>query len=192
MSIEALITTVVAMSFHVSADQAKLHVEAATAAAQKYKLPVELLLGMAYIESRFDQTALSRLECPDDTAKTCKRVTTVWASDSKPAHAYPSWFCGPVQTGGNVSWEDCTRMKNDLTYGYETGAKELTIWLNDPHCASLPDDARLRCGLAGYGAGYNGVEIYTTMKYPTNVLWATGRIKQLAEIADKQISEPRS
>jgi hypothetical protein len=193
MTIPALVTAIIGMaanlpqsaSFSLSEDNAKLNVEAATKAAEKYSLPVELLLGQALIESRYDTMALSRRACDDD-GKNCKRVTTPWTSHEKPPHAFPTYYCGVSQTGGNISWEECDKMRTDLVYAYETGAKELTIWMHDPHCASLPDDDRLQCALAGYGAGYSGVSIYTTLQYPKNVLWAMSRIKQLAEHADKQ------
>lgn len=189
MTIESLIAAIISMTFNMPVDYARAHVEAATMAAAEFHLPVELLLGMAYIESRFDPTALSRVECQGHD---CKRVTGTWAGETAPPNARPTWYCGPMQTGGNVTWAECQRMRTDVTYGYHVGAKELTAWLNYPTCHAQHGDAQLRCALAGYGGGTSGVAQAATMKYPANVLWASQRVKQFADYAAKKAVKPGS
>lgn len=186
--IEFLITAIVSMSFKLPIDQARLHVEAAVAAARNHHAQLlmseqevtELLLGMAYIESRYAPLSLSRRERVENSYR---RVTGIWAGDQPPPNAAPSWFCGPLQTGGNVSWDDCQRMRTDLPYAYETGAKELRAWFADPQCRDRKD--RLVCALHGYGGGYAMINA-GTHKYPGNVLHATQRIRQFAEYAQKR------
>jgi hypothetical protein len=186
--LEKLIAAIIAMSFRLPADVAKAHVEAAQIAADKYHFSVELLLGVGFIESRYDSSALSRMQCDGDK---CARVTKPWAGAQAPSGAKPSWYCGPMQSGGWVAWKECARMRDDLVYGYEIGAKELTVWMNTKQCASRKGDQRLRCALAGYNAGFAGVDAAATLKYPGNVLWAAQRIRQHVESVDRP-STPKS
>jgi hypothetical protein len=196
MTLEALVIAVVAMSFNLPSEQARVHVEAAMTAAHAYHQQMhvdedratELLLGMAYIESRYDELSLSRRECAHGQ---CVRVAAHWDGATPPPHARPSWYCGALQAGGNVSWETCQRMRTDVAAGYDAGARELVIWLNDPNCAQLTDDDRLVCALHGYGGGYSAIEAGTS-RYPMNVLWAARRIQQFARGAEKRLREPRS
>lgn len=189
MSLEALIAAIVALTFHLPMDKARIHVEAAQRAAAEYKLPAELLLGIALVESRFDERALSRLECDGDD---CKRKTGVWPRATRPPKARPSWFCGPMQTGGNVSWAECQKMRTDVDYGYRVGAKELTIWMDDKTCRGLPDGDRLRCALAGYNGGYAGAANYKRLKYVSWVLLMRDRIVKFAEFAERKAQKPQT
>jgi len=188
MSIEALIAAIVALTFHLPADKARIHVEAAQRAAAEYKLPTELLLGIAHVESRFDERALSRLECEGDD---CKRKTGVWPRATRPPNARPSWFCGPMQTGGNVWWAECQKMRTDVDYGYRIGAKELTVWMDDKRCRDLSDSDRLRCALAGYNGGYAGVANYRNLKYVSWVLLTRDRIVKFAEFSERSVQKPK-
>ena len=126
----------------------------------------ELLLGLAYAESRYDMDALSRLECPP--ARACARVTSVWRKKTKPPYARPSWFCGPVQTGGRVAWDVCQRMRADPAFAYATAAQELIVWLNDPACRRLRGQQKLVCGLRGYAGGYAAIQ-RASLPYPYKV-----------------------
>lgn len=193
MTLEALIAAIIAISFQLPPDQARIHVEAATAAAAEYKLdelgvddPVTLLLGVAYVESRFDQRALSRLECESDDPASCTRKTGVWAPAKPPPKARPSWYCGPLQAGGYVSWAECQRMRTDVAYGYRAGAKELATWLNDKRCRDREGSGRLRCALAGHAAGNAGVANVATIKYVDWVLLARERIVKFAAFTEKK------
>lgn len=55
MPTEALVAAVVAITFGVSEDVAREHVEAAMAAATEFDVPVELLLAMTYCDAQFTQ-----------------------------------------------------------------------------------------------------------------------------------------
>jgi len=186
MSLEPLIAAILAMALNLAPDAAREHVDAAVAAARAHHVELQrpapevarLLLGMAYIESRYTPTALSRRE-PQATGA-YHRVTGVWAAATPPAQARPPWFCGPLQTGGHVPWRVCQRMRTDLAYGYAVGATELVAWYNDPACRARAHDARLTCALHGYGGGYAAVAA-GTHAYPANVRWAAQRIERLAQ-----------
>lgn len=56
MSTEALTAAVVAISFDVTIEQAREHVLAAQSAAAEFDLPIELLLGVEYVDSKFEVT----------------------------------------------------------------------------------------------------------------------------------------
>lgn len=189
MSLEGLIAAIVAMSFRLPVEQARIHVEAA-AAASTPDLPIELLLGVAYVESRFDQRALSRLEC--ETPDACVRKTGVWLRATKPPKARRSWYCGPMQTGGYVSWDECQRMRTDVAYGYTSGVKELTTWMNDPHCSKLSDNDRIRCALAGHNGGYASAKNFHKSKYVVWVFLARDRIVRFAEFAETRATKPQT
>jgi hypothetical protein len=196
MSIELLIAAIVAMSFQLSPEDARKHVEAATAAAHTHYAQLhlseaataQLFLGMSYIESRYTPLTLSRREPGRGGAY--RRVTGVWTASTPPPGARPSWFCGPLQTGGNVPWETCQRMREDLVYGYTAGADELVTWYNDPACRTHTGEARLTCALHGYGGGYAAVRA-GTQRYPANVLIAARRIEQLARFTARR-NAPKS
>lgn len=192
MSIEALIAAIVAMTFHLSPDQARIHVEAAEAAATE-DVPVELLLGMAYVESRFDPRALSRVECTTkNDPSTCARKTGIWASSTRPPKAKPSWYCGPMQTGGYVSWAECQRMREDVPYAYQVGAEHLTAWLNDKRCRVLRSSGdRLRCALAGYNGGNVAVAAYDKSRYVNWVFAARDRVVKFA-VKPRAAAKPSS
>jgi hypothetical protein len=125
-------------------EMAYAHIEAANAAATE-QISVELLLGIAYIESRFDPTALSRIE---GTA----RRTGRYPSTTPPARLNKrgSMFCGPLQTHA-TSWSRCLAMR-DLKTGYAAAVEELQQWLRDRRVrGSVPR------ALAGHGCGNVGV-----------------------------------
>lgn len=183
MTLETLIAAIVAMVSNLPADRARVHVEAAMTVAAETNLPTELLLGVAYVESRYDQRALSRMECETEDPASCVRKTGVWKRATKPPKARPSWYCGALQAGGYVSWGECQRMRTDVLYGYRVGARELQTWLDDKRCNKLDDDSRLRCALAGHNAGNAGVAAYRTSKYARWVLVQRDRVIKFATYA---------
>jgi hypothetical protein len=190
MSIESLVTAIIAMVSNVPADRALAHAEAVQAAAIEHDVPVEILLSIAYIESRYDGRALSRKECATDDPESCTRKTGIWPKATKPPRARPSWFCGVMQTGGYVAWDECQRMREDVTYAYSVGAAHLQAWRNDKRCAALDDDLRLRCALAGYNGGNAALTNYKTSKYARWVLLQRDRIAKFAmHAAQKQPPE---
>lgn len=152
------------------------HVEAASLAATPQISP-ELLLAVAFVESRFSPFALSRIEGTE------RRIGR-YSSDQPPPRLRKgtSMYCGPLQTFA-LTWGDCLAVR-DLTLAYATGAKELTDWLNDRR---VRGDMTL--ALAGYGCGNRGVLTGKCNRYPGRVLWQAKRL----EIANPlQVLAPRS
>ena len=143
------------------------HVEAATAAATE-EVTAELLLGIAFVESRFDPTATSRVE--GTTRRTGRYPFTAMpaALDRRAA-----LFCGPLQTIA-TSWSSCLTMRN-LKVAYATGASELTQWLRDRRVRG--DVTR---ALAGHGCGNQGVLTGGCNGYPTRVLWMERKLRTAA------------
>ncbi len=192
MTLEALIAAITALVSYLPPERAREHVDAALTVAAETKLPVELLLGVAYVESRYDQRALSRIECEPDDPESCVRKTGAWHKATKPPRAKPSWFCGPLQSGGNVAWAECQRMRSDVLYGYRAGARELHAWLDDKRCARLDAVARLRCALAGYNGGNASVATYKTSRYANWVFALRDRIVFNATRAATRAPRPAS
>lgn len=141
-------------------DQAELHASAALAAEDAVEaraVTAELLLSIAWVESRFNQDSLSYRDC---SGKECKRKTGKWDGEEPPPGARPSWYCGTMQVGGWVPWEECQRLRSDLPANYLSAAEHLEWWLNEPNCLKLrgDPDARLDCALRGYSGGYAAIK----------------------------------
>src|SRR4051812_26775009 len=102
---------------------AALHVRAAMAASTDNVKP-EVLLAIAYVESRFDTLAVSRIEGN-------RRVLGHYGSDQPPKRLKKnsSLYCGPLQTFAS-SWEECMQQRN-LDVAYAASARELERWLSD-------------------------------------------------------------
>ena len=191
MTIETFVAALISMVSPLPQDQARLHVEAATAVATA-DFPVELLLGIAYVESRYDPRALSRRECETTDPANCTRKTGIWPKATRPPKAQPSWFCGPMQTGGYVPWSECQKMRTDVTYAYRVGEQHLQAWFDDKRCARLSFDDRLTCALAGYNGGNGAVAGYKTSKYARWVLFQRDRITKFAAYAAQKQTQPGS
>ena len=133
------------------------HIEAAEAAASG-QLTVELLLGLAFVESRFDPMAVSRVQ--GHTRKTGSYLAT-----TVPAHLDPraSLYCGSLQTFAS-SWATCLCLR-DVKVAYAAGAAELRQWLRDRRVRG-----NLRHALAGHGCGNYGVSAGRCNDYPERVL----------------------
>ncbi len=118
------------------------HIVAATLAAQDLHIRggTELLLAMAYVESRYDPTATSRIVDG-------RRVTGSWPSQHQAGNG--PWFCGVLQTIANNSWPRCLAMR-DIGRGYREGALELNQWLKVSH-------GNIRKALNGHGCGNAGL-----------------------------------
>jgi hypothetical protein len=132
------------------------HVQAATAAASE-EVTVELLLGIAFVESRFDPTAVSRV-----VGKT--RRTGSYPTTTAPAglDRNASLYCGPLQTYA-ASWSSCMAMR-ELAAGYAAGAAEMRQWLHDRRVHGSTTRA-----LAGHGCGNFGVTTGRCNGYPERV-----------------------
>jgi hypothetical protein len=137
--------------------RAYAHACAAQAAANEEVSP-ELLLAIAYIESRYDPTATSRVEDGE-------RVLGRYPHRRRPPHLTPnsSIFCGPLQTHART-WSQCLHMRQ-LSVAYTTGARELAAWLADRRV-----HGNLRRALAGYACGNHGVLTGHCNAYPQRVL----------------------
>ncbi len=112
----------------VSVETALAHATAAVAAATP-DFPAELLLAMAYRESRY----------------TVDPVSVVGRT----------LFCGPLQ-GTAYTKKQCKALQ-DIPFAYLTTVRELTLWSNDKACRWRRGAARTNCALQGYAAGYAGV-----------------------------------
>ena len=140
------------------------HTQAATAAATP-QISAELLLGMAFVESRFDPLAVSRIEGKH-------RRVGHYPSTNPPVKLRKgaSLYCGPLQTfAGN--WDECMAQRS-LETAYATGAKEIGRWLRDRRVRG--DMTR---ALAGYGCGNRGVKTGQCNRYPGRVLWQAKRLE---------------
>ena len=138
------------------------HAGAAIDAATPRVQP-ELLLAIAFVESRFDTTATSRVEGR-------RRRTGHYASSSPPAglDRRASLYCGPLQTYAG-SWSECMAMRA-LPAAYAAGVAELESWLRDRRVGG--DVSR---ALAGHGCGNHGVTTGRCNSYPGRVLWTERR-----------------
>lgn len=135
------------------------HVQAAVAASTD-QVSAELLLSMAFIESRFQSHTVSRIEGK-------RRVHGRYTSLTPPKRLDKrgSMYCGPLQTRAKT-WEACLARRTDLVLAYSSGAHELTNWLRDRHVKG-----DLTRALLGYGCGYRGVKTGKCNRYPNRVLW---------------------
>jgi hypothetical protein len=140
------------------------HIEAAEAAATE-RVTGELLLGIAFIESRFDATAVSRVEGQT-------RRTGRYPSTAAPVQLdrRASLYCGPLQTFAS-SWPSCLQLR-DLKAAYAAGAAEIERWLNDRRVRGNVSRA-----LAGHGCGNRGVATGRCNNYPIRVLWMERRFR---------------
>lgn len=143
--------------------EAVAHVHAASSASTEH-VSAELLLAMAYVESRYDETAVSRVEGT-------KRVVGSYPSTTPPKNLRKgaSLYCGPLQTFAK-NWDECMKQR-DLKVAYATAAKELEHWLRDRRVRG--DMTR---ALAGYGCGNHGVKTGKCNRYPGRVLWQARRL----------------
>jgi hypothetical protein len=141
------------------------HAQAATEAATP-QVSAELLLAVAFVESRFDPLTVSRIEGT-------KRRYGHYGSNQPPAKLRrgSSLYCGPLQTFA-ATWDACMKQR-DLTVAYTAGAAELGSWLRDRRVRG--DMTR---ALSGYGCGNRGVRTGKCNRYPGRVLWQAKRLER--------------
>jgi hypothetical protein len=140
------------------------HAQAALDASTDRVSP-ELLLAIAFVESRFDVTATSRVE-----GKT--RRMGRYPSTTPPPNLSPrSLFCGPLQTMAR-SWAECMALRDPHT-AYAASVVEIERWLRDRR---VRDD--ITRALAGYGCGNHGVTTGKCNMYPQRVLWQRRRFQE--------------
>ncbi|MDB4958649.1 MAG: hypothetical protein JWO36_6218 [Myxococcales bacterium] len=118
----------------------------------------ELLLAIAFVESRFDPTATSRVEGG-------KRKTGHYAGTAPPESldTRASLYCGPLQTFAST-WTECLRLRQ-LSSAYSAGVSEIETWLRDRRVHGSVTKA-----LAGHGCGNYGVLTGRCNEYPSRVL----------------------
>ena len=121
------------------------HAEAAVAASTERVTP-ELLLAIAYAESKFDPSVVSRVEG-------AQRRVGCWQSQEAPKRwrKGTSLFCGPLQTQART-WDACLAQR-ELDAAYRTGAREIEEWLDEEHV-----HGNLSRALAGFGCGTEGAK----------------------------------
>lgn len=143
--------------------EAVAHVRAAAAASTE-RVPTELLLAIAFVESRYDVHAVSRVEGK-------KRVVGRYPYSVAPKKLRKgtSLYCGPLQTFA-ANWEQCLEQR-DLNVAYTSATKEIENWLKDRRVRG--DMTR---ALAGYGCGNKGVRTGKCNRYPGRVLWQARRL----------------
>jgi hypothetical protein len=146
-------STVPAMSWGEAIDHASAAVHASTDRVQP-----ELLLAVAFVESRFDPTATSRVE-----GGTRRTGHYPWTAPPPNLVVRASLYCGPLQTFA-ASWSDCVALRQ-LHAGYAAGAAELEQWLRDRRV-----HGSITLALAGHGCGNWGLATGKCNEYPSRVL----------------------
>jgi hypothetical protein len=161
----SLASRLVVLSPSMTTEAALAHARAATAAASA-RISPELLLGVAFIESRFDPTATSRVERGvRHTGSYPRRVPPVELDP------HTSLYCGPLQTYAG-SWRECLAQR-ELDVAYAAGARELSQWLRDPRVRG-----NLALALAGHGCGNAGVATGRCNGYPLRVLGVVHQLER--------------
>ncbi len=144
------------------------HVAAAIDSATPMLRP-QLLLAIAFVESRYDTTATSRVERG-------KRKTGHHPSTTPPIglDRGASLYCGPLQTFAS-SWAECIQLR-DSRVAYAAATKELQTWLRDRRVGG-----DLTRALAGHGCGNHGVTTGRCNGYPQRVLATERRLFEKRE-----------
>lgn len=147
---------------YLNAKEATIQAQAALE-AETPDIPAEVLLGIAWVESRYYPTAVSRIEKDS-------RVTGIpnWKSPPKGTR---SFFCGVTQINAGNSWKKC-REARDVFLAYRTTVKELTAWMSPRICGK-----DLRCALTGYSGGFRALKSKTRL-YANYVLRRADLIKK--------------
>jgi hypothetical protein len=104
-------------------------------------LPAEMLLAVAWIESRFTLDSVSKIEQG--------QRTTGQTSAGQLARSHGPFFCGPLQSAAGLSRSACSAMQS--AKGWQVGAAEIQVWLKT--CRG-----DWRCALSGHGCGNAGAK----------------------------------
>lgn len=116
------------------------HVMAA-AVASTTDVPTEVLIAIAWHESRLDPTATSYVSGG-------RRTGRRWPSRDRAAGDGPR-FCGVMQVAAGSSWDDCLALR-PLDVAYRRGREILSSWLRAA-------DGDMAAALRGYGCGWAGM-----------------------------------
>lgn len=147
---------------YMTPEKARLHVSAAMA-AETPEVPAELLLSMAYSESRYDPRATSRVSRG-------KRKGGIPKWKTPPEWVSGPYFCGVTQVAAKHSWKRCLELR-DIPLAYKTAVHEVTEWQR----ACRKNKELMKCTLWGYGGGYPAIKKKTST-YPSRVLSRARRI----------------
>lgn len=110
----------------------------------------ELLLALAWQESRHVGAVVSRLQC----GAGCRRFASRWRHAWPRPDWRPAYFCGVTQVTAR-SWGVCLALMRDDRRALEVAQVELKRWR--VACGRLGSGPRGdACALAGYGAGWAG------------------------------------
>ncbi len=136
---------------YLTRQEANIHALAASMAATK-EVPAEVLLSMAWVESRYSPKAVSRIE-------NGSRVTGIpkWRTPPKGSR---SFFCGVTQVSAGDSWKRCLDAR-DIFASYRETVKELRQWMSPRICGY-----NLRCALTGYSGGFAAIKSGTNNYAP--------------------------
>ena len=126
------------------------------------KIPAEVLLGIAWVESRYSTKAVSRIE--ENIRKT---EIPSWSSPPKGTY---NFYCGVTQAGAGNSWTKCLELQ-DVFISYKETVAELNQWLSPRIC-----NGDLQCALTGYNGGFPAIKSGT--KYANTVMWRANLIKK--------------
>lgn len=128
-------------------------------------IPVDVLLGIAFVESDFNPKSVSRIQSG-------KRTTGILQSSSKPKNTTGTYFCGVTQATA-VTWSDCIDLQAP-DKAFQKTVNEIHNWMESPYCHSKK--RKLECALSGYGYGNAGAKKGTS-PYARNVLYQAGRLR---------------
>lgn len=132
--------------------------------AETPAVSAELLLAMAYVESRYEPKSTSRV-------RDGERRTGVPKWESPPKEVKGPYFCGVTQATAGFSWKRCLELR-DIHTAYRATAEEITKWLS--YCRN-----DITCALTGYGGGFPAIKAGTST-YPARVLSRARAIRKAA------------
>lgn len=133
---------------------------AAAQIAATPELPVELLLAIGWVESRFDPTATSM-------KINGVRRTGPWRSTKRPRGTLRSMHCGISQATART-WAECLALR-DPDLAYIALVDSLERWMKFSR-------GNLSRALAGYGCGVKGARTGRCNRYPARVLFRQRQI----------------
>lgn len=163
--------------YYLDVEEARVHVDAAIDAATDANVDPLLLLGMAYIESRYQPDTVSRKVCETiEGEEVCERVSNRWPSRKK-GKFRGVYYCGVTQLEAR-SWRACLAWRDDIPGAYVEGANHLRWWLDTKTC-----QGNERCALLGYVGGVT--KIKTGSKYPR---WCRGRATKIRKLYEKKLN----
>jgi len=147
---------------YMTPEKARIHVSAAIA-AETPEVPADLLLSMAYSESRYNPLTVSRVSRG-------KRKTGIPKWKTPPEWVSGPYFCGVTQVAAKHSWKRCLEFR-DINLAYRTAVHEISEWQK----SCRKNKEIMKCTLWGYGGGYPAIKNKTST-YPTRVLSRARRI----------------